>query len=109
MINQFKKAFEKCQIIATPTCPFSAFEIGKIQDPLQMYLQDIYTIPANLAGLPAISLPSGFCSRGRPFGLHLTGPFLHDDDVLRAAYHFEQKTQLAKKIPPRFDEEALHG
>ncbi len=108
MIRQFKKAFEKCQIILTPTSPFTAFEIGKIQDPLQMYLQDVYTIPANLAGLPALSLPAGFCSRGRPFGLHFTGPFLHDAEVLRVAHHFELKTHFSKKIPPHFNE-ALHG
>jgi aspartyl-tRNA(Asn)/glutamyl-tRNA(Gln) amidotransferase subunit A len=108
IIRQFKKAFEKCQIILTPTSPTTAFELGKIQDPLQMYLQDIYTIPANLAGLPALSLPSGFCSRGRPFGLHFTGPFLHDADVLHIAHHFEMKTEFTKKVPPHFNE-APHG
>lgn len=107
IIRQFKKAFEKCQIIVTPTAPLPAFEIGKIQDPLQMYLQDIYTIPANLAGLPALSLPSGFSQKGRPFGLHFTGPFLHDADVLRIAHQFEIKTGFAQKVPPKF--EALHG
>ncbi len=106
MIQQFKKAFEKCQIIATPTSPFSAFEIGEFKDPLQMYLQDIYTVPTNLAGLPSISIPSGFCSRKRPLGLHLTGPYLHDADVLRVAHHFEQATDFAK-IPPAFEES--HG
>lgn len=108
IIQQYKKAFQKCQVILTPTSPFTAFEIGQIQDPLQMYLQDIYTIPANLAGLPALSLPSGFCTRGRPFGLHITGPFLHDAEVLRAAHHFELKTQFAQKVPPLFME-ASHG
>lgn len=107
IIQQFKKAFEKCQIIVTPTSPIAPFEIGQIQDPLQMYLQDIYTIPANLAGLPAVSMPAGFNTQGRPFGLHLTGPFLHDADVLHLAHQFEQKTQFAKKVPPKF--EALHG
>ncbi len=107
IIRQYKKAFEKCRIIATPTSPLTAFEIGKIQDPLQMYLQDIYTVPANLAGLPSISLPSGFCQRHLPFGLHFTGPFLHDADVLRAAHHFEQMTPFSKKIPPKF--EAANG
>ncbi|HEX2579297.1 MAG TPA: Asp-tRNA(Asn)/Glu-tRNA(Gln) amidotransferase subunit GatA [Rhabdochlamydiaceae bacterium] len=107
MIRQFKKAFEKCHLILTPTSPTPAFELGKIQDPLQMYLQDMYTIPANLAGLPALSLPSGFCSKGRPFGLHFTGPFLHDADVLRAAHQFELKTKYTQKIPPHF--EVSHG
>jgi aspartyl-tRNA(Asn)/glutamyl-tRNA(Gln) amidotransferase subunit A len=102
IIEKFKKAFELCQIIATPTSPSSAFEIGKIQNPIQMYLQDIYTIPPNLAGLPAISVPSGFCAEGKPLGLHLTGPQLHDADVLRAAYHFEKATDFHQKIPPLF-------
>jgi aspartyl-tRNA(Asn)/glutamyl-tRNA(Gln) amidotransferase subunit A len=96
IIEQYKNAFKQCDIIATPTSPFTAFEIGKIQDPLQMYLQDIYTVPVNLAGLPAVSIPSGFCAKNRPFGLHLTGPFLHDADVLKFAAHFE------KAVPPKF-------
>lgn len=103
IIQQFKKAFEKCQIIATPTSPFSAFETGAIQDPLKMYLQDIYTVPANMAGLPAISVPSGFCHKNRPLGLHLTGPMLHDADVLRFAHHYEQKAGFFKKIPEAFN------
>jgi aspartyl-tRNA(Asn)/glutamyl-tRNA(Gln) amidotransferase subunit A len=108
IIRQYKKAFEKCQMILTPTSPFTAFEIGAMQDPIQMYLQDIYTVPINLAGLPSLSLPSGFCSRGRPFGLQFTGPFLHDAEVMRAGYHFEQKTHFNKKIPPQFNE-GKHG
>ena len=109
IIRQFKEAFNKCQIIATPTSPRSAFELGEIQDPLQMYLQDIYTIPANLAGLPAISVPSGFCTQGRPLGLHFTGPYLHDADVFRIAHHFEQQTLFTQKIPPLFSEDKRHG
>ena len=104
IIEQYKKAFEKCQIIATPTSPSSAFEIGEFQDPLQMYLQDIYTVPANLAGLPSISVPSGFCQQHRPLALHLTGPRLHDGEVLRFAHQFELKTGHTNKIP-----EAFHG
>ncbi len=98
IINEYQKAFQSCDIIATPTSPFTAFEIGAIHDPLEMYLQDIYTVPANLAGLPAVSIPSGFCSRKRPFGLHLTGPYLHDAQVLQLAAHFE------KAHPPTFKE-----
>jgi aspartyl-tRNA(Asn)/glutamyl-tRNA(Gln) amidotransferase subunit A len=103
IIERFKAAFKSCQLIATPTSPTSAFEIGKIQNPVEMYLQDIYTIPANLAGLPAISIPSGFCPQGKPLGLHLTGPQLHDAEVLRAAYHFEQTAGFHQKIPPLFN------
>ena len=108
IIQQYKKAFAKCQMIATPTSPFSAFEMGQFQDPLQMYLQDIYTVPANMAGLPAISVPSGFCQKNRPMALHLTGPMLHDGDVLRFAHQFEMKTHYTKKIPSLFNE-AGHG
>lgn len=100
IIEAYKKAFQKCDVIATPTSPFTAFEIGGIQDPIQMYLQDIYTVPANLAGLPAISLPSGLCPGGKPFGLHLTAPFLHDIEVLHIASHFEKTLS----IPPLFKE-----
>lgn len=108
IIEQFKKAFQQCQIIATPTCPTSAFEIGAIQDPLKMYLQDIYTVPANLAGVPAISIPSGFCEKGRPLGLHLTAPLLHDADLFRFAHQFEKQAGCSEKIPPLFNE-VSHG
>ncbi len=104
LIEEYKKAFQKCDIIATPTSPFTAFEIGAIHDTLQMYLQDIYTVPVNLAGLPAISIPSGFCKNNRPFGLHLTGPFLHDAEVLQFAAHFEKALPSATKIPSLFEE-----
>lgn len=103
IIQKFKKAFEQCQIILTPTAPFSAFELGALQDPLQMYLQDIYTVPANMAGLPAVSVLSGFCHAGKPFGLHFTGPQMHDADVLRFAHQFEQAAGLSKKTPPQFE------
>jgi aspartyl-tRNA(Asn)/glutamyl-tRNA(Gln) amidotransferase subunit A len=103
IIQKFKKAFEECQIILTPTAPFSAFEIGALQDPLQMYLQDIYTVPANMAGLPAVSVLSGFCRSGKPMGLHFTGPQMHDADVLRFAHQFEEAAGLYKKMPPQFE------
>ncbi len=73
MINQFKEAFEKCQVIALPSCPTTTFPIGAIQDPLKMYLQDIFTIGANLAGLPSISVPAGFSQDNLPLGLQLLG------------------------------------
>lgn len=104
MIQKFKAAFEKCSIIAMPTSPFTAFPLGAIQDPLQMYLQDIFTIAANLAGLPAISVPSGFDPEGRPFGLQLLGPQMHDAQVLQCAHAFEKATGLSQKIPPLFED-----
>lgn len=101
MIQTFREAFETCSIIALPTCPFATFELGTIQDPLQMYLQDIYTICANIAGLPAISLPSGFDKKKRPLGLQLLAPFLHDHELLNFAHAFENSTSFAE-IPPLF-------
>ena len=105
MIQRFKKAFEKCQMIAMPTSPFTTFPIGGIQDPLQMYLQDIFTIASNLCGLPAISIPCGFSHDKLPLGLQLIGPQLHDAEVFRFAHAFEKATHFSQKIPPLFDDE----
>jgi len=105
IIQKCKQAFEKCDLIAMPTSPLPSFPIGAIQDPLQMYLQDILTIAANLSGSPAISVPCGFSKEGRPFGLQLIGPQLHDARVLQMAAHFEKKTHFTQKIPPLFDKE----
>lgn len=102
IINTFKESFSHCNLIAMPTSPFAAFEIGSIKDPLQMYLADIYTIAANLAGLPAISIPSGFTQDNRPIGLQLIGPQLSDALVCQAAYAFQQKTPYHKMIPQNF-------
>lgn len=107
ILQQYAEAFKKCAIIAMPVSPFPAFPLGSIQDPLQMYLQDIYTISANLAGIPAISVPSGFNRDHKPFGLQILGPQMHDVAVLHAAYQYEQATLYTKKIPPLFDNEVL--
>ncbi len=104
-IKAFEEAFKKCDLIASPTSPFTAFEIGSIQDPVQLYLQDSFTIPANMAGIPAISIPSGFDKEEKSFGLQLMGPQIHDALVLGAANSFCEKTNFAKKIPTRFDKE----
>jgi aspartyl-tRNA(Asn)/glutamyl-tRNA(Gln) amidotransferase subunit A len=100
IINQCKDAFKQCDLIAMPTSPYPAFKTGSIQDPLQMYLADIYTIPANLAGLPCISLPIGFSSDQKPIGMQLMGPQLHDVQVCQAAHAFEQITHFHKTLPP---------
>lgn len=104
IIQQLKAAFEKCSLIAMPTSPLTTFPLGAIQDPLQMYLQDIFTIAANLAGLPAINVPSGFDAHHRPFGLQLLGPQLHDAQVLECAHAFEKATGVSQKIPPLFED-----
>jgi aspartyl-tRNA(Asn)/glutamyl-tRNA(Gln) amidotransferase subunit A len=107
MRRQFAAAFEKCQLIAMPVSPFPAFPIGSIHDPLQMYLQDLYTLAANLVGIPAISVPSGFNTENKPFGLQLLAPQMHDGDLMHAAYQYERATLHTKKIPPLFDDEVF--
>lgn len=91
--QDFEKAFEQCDVIATPTSPSPAFGIGeKATDPLQMYLSDIFTISVNLAGVPAISLPCGFTSDNLPIGLQIIGKSFDEATVLLTAYAFEQST-----------------
>lgn len=98
--NDFKEAFRKCDIILTPTSPTAAFKIGeKADDPLGMYLSDIFTIPANLAGIPGISVPCGFTGSGLPIGLQLLGKAFDEESLIRAAYTFEQNTAFHKRKP----------
>lgn len=97
IIQKYKEAFQKCDIIATPTSPFEAFEVGSIHDPIQMYLEDIYTISINLAGLPAISVPNGLSPNKKPLGLQLIGPQKSDGTVLSFAHAFET---LSKELIP---------
>jgi len=106
VIEKFKEAFRLCDLIALPCAPLPAPEIGSIQDPLQIYLQDIYTISANLAGIPAISIPSGFSQDKKPLGFQLLGDFMQDAKVLQASHHFEKATTFNQQIPPLFQSEA---
>jgi aspartyl-tRNA(Asn)/glutamyl-tRNA(Gln) amidotransferase subunit A len=105
VIDSYLKAFAACDIVASPVSPFTAFEIGTIKDPLQMYLEDIYTIGANLAGLPAISIPDGFGSDGKPLGLQLIGPQHRDALVLHVAEAFERTAPHNRKAPKYANEE----
>lgn len=99
--NEFDLEFKKFDILLCPTSPTVAFEVGsKVDDPLQMYLSDIATIPANLAGIPGISLPCGYGEGGLPIGLQLLGAPLSDAMLLKAAHAFEQSTDFHKKDPP---------
>jgi aspartyl-tRNA(Asn)/glutamyl-tRNA(Gln) amidotransferase subunit A len=93
MIDAFDKAFADCDAVIMPVAPSAAFESGSIHDPVEMYLQDIFTIPANLAGLPAISVPSGYDSKGMPLGIQIIGPQLCDVPVLQYAHAYEQATR----------------
>ncbi len=97
--QEFQDAFRKYDVLVTPTSPTAAFKFGeKLQDPLKMYLSDVMTIPANIAGLPGISVQCGF-TQGLPLGLQFIGPALGDAAVLRAAHAYEQATQWHKMRP----------
>jgi aspartyl-tRNA(Asn)/glutamyl-tRNA(Gln) amidotransferase subunit A len=92
--QDFRAAFQDVDLIVTPVTPTPAFRLGeKSEDPLQMYLSDIYTISINLAGLPAISVPCGFSKAGLPIGLQLIGRPFEEETLLRAAHAYEQSTQ----------------
>ena len=103
MLKTFQKIFETCDLIAMPTCPSPAFKKGAIQDPIKMYLEDIYTIAANLVGSPAISVPSAINDEGLPIGLQIVGPQKADQKVLAAANAFEKATNLEPKIPGAYN------
>jgi aspartyl-tRNA(Asn)/glutamyl-tRNA(Gln) amidotransferase subunit A len=100
MADEFRRCFREVDLIAGPTAPTPAFRLGeKVDDPVQMYLNDIYTIPANLAGLPGISVPCGF-SGGLPVGLQLVGPHFSEASLLNVAHRFQQETDWHLKSPP---------
>jgi aspartyl-tRNA(Asn)/glutamyl-tRNA(Gln) amidotransferase subunit A len=92
--EDFRAAFKEVDLIVTPVTPTPAFKLGeKSEDPLQMYLSDIYTISVNLAGLPAIAVPCGFSKTGLPIGVQLIGRPFEEETLLRAAHAYEQSTQ----------------
>ena len=97
--REFDAVFRRVDLLATPTSPSVAFRLGeRTADPLQMYLSDVYTVPASVAGLPAISVPCGF-SGGLPVGLQLIGPHMSEATLLRTAHAFEQATSWHKLVP----------
>ena len=98
--HDFDEAFQKCDAIVTPTSPCTAFEIGaRTADPLSMYLSDVLTISANLAGLPGLSMPCGFDSASLPVGLQILGPTLSEPTVLRVAAAYEDATDWHTRVP----------
>jgi aspartyl-tRNA(Asn)/glutamyl-tRNA(Gln) amidotransferase subunit A len=97
--DDFNRAFEKVDLIAGPSCPSVAFEFGaKSDNPVEMYLEDIYTIAANLAGLPAMSLPCG-SSEGKPIGLQLIGNYFDESTLLNTAHQYQLMTDWHKQKP----------
>jgi aspartyl-tRNA(Asn)/glutamyl-tRNA(Gln) amidotransferase subunit A len=98
--QEFNQAFERYDALITPTSPTVPFKIGeKVDDPLQMYLSDVCTLPINIAGIPAISLPGGFVD-GLPAGLQVIGKPFSEETLLRIAFAYEQATEWHKKKPP---------
>ena len=102
----FDKAFEQYDLLLTPVAPTTAPKLGEsLSDPLKMYLSDIYTVSVNLAGLPGLSMPCGFDSKGMPIGAQLIGPALGDAAVLNAAYGFQLDTNYHRQAPKGGDEQ----
>ena len=100
--DDFKRAFEQVDAIIGPTTTGPAFAIGElVDDPVQMYLNDIFTIAANLAGLPALSMPAGF-SGGKPVGVQLIGQVFDEAGILNAAHQFQQVTDHHRAMPEGF-------
>ena len=98
--QDFLKVFEQCQVLVTPVAPTAAFPLGeKVNDPLQMYLSDVFTLPASLAGIPGISIPCGFTSAGLPIGLQIMAPHFEEGLALRVAYNLEQNTDFHHHRP----------
>ena len=99
IINKFGEAFSKCDFIATPVATGGAFPFGQVKDPLQMYLEDIYTVGANLAGIPALTIPAGFLPDGRPVGFQIMARQHHDAEVLALGKLFQKGTSYHTKRP----------
>ncbi len=100
IIEDFKRAFDACDVIVAPVAPTPALKIGEVaDDPLTMYLSDIFTLSANLAGIPGISIPCGFSSENLPIGLQIMAKHFNERALFKVAYNFEQATDFHKKKP----------
>jgi len=100
IMQDFQRAYETCDVLLSPVAPTPAFKIGEnTDDPLTMYMSDVFTLSANLAGIPGISVPCGLSSGGLPIGLQIMGPHFSEDRLLQAAYHFEQNTAFHQQRP----------
>lgn len=97
--NDFDELFEEYDLIVSPTTPTTAFKIGEKRDPLEMYAADIFTVPVNIAGIPAISIPCGFDQKGLPIGIQLMGPHFKEEKLIQAAYSLEKILDLDINYP----------
>jgi aspartyl-tRNA(Asn)/glutamyl-tRNA(Gln) amidotransferase subunit A len=101
ILRDYDRAFERCDTVAMPTSPVPAFRIGeRVADPLQMYLIDVFTVSANLTGLPAISVPCGLTTGGLPIGVQLTGRRFDEATLLRVADAYERDNAWSTQLPP---------
>ncbi|MDJ0890291.1 MAG: Asp-tRNA(Asn)/Glu-tRNA(Gln) amidotransferase subunit GatA [Gammaproteobacteria bacterium] len=101
--DDFREAFEQVDVIMGPTSPTPAFKLGeKTEDPVSMYLSDIYTIAVNLAGLPGVSIPAGFV-QNRPVGLQIIGDYFNEAQLLNVAHRYQQVTDWHNRVPPGFE------
>ena len=100
IMQDFKQAFKTCDVLLSPVAPTPAFKLGeKLDDPLSMYLSDIFTLPPSLAGIPGISVPCGFSREGLPIGLQILGKHFDEEKLIRVAYNFEQATDYHSRRP----------
>jgi len=100
--RDFSEAFARCDLLMGPIAPTTAFALGEnVDDPVRMYLNDIFTIPASLAGLPALSIPCGFDGAGLPVGVQLIGPHFTESRLLGAAHRYQQETDWHRRVPPQ--------
>jgi aspartyl-tRNA(Asn)/glutamyl-tRNA(Gln) amidotransferase subunit A len=100
IMRDFAQAFETCDVLLAPVAPTPAFKLGeKLEDPLAMYLSDIYTLPPSLAGIAGMSVPCGFSGQGLPIGLQILGKHFDEEELIRVAYNFEQATDFHTKKP----------
>jgi aspartyl-tRNA(Asn)/glutamyl-tRNA(Gln) amidotransferase subunit A len=106
--QEFVDAYTQCDVIAGPTAPTAAFAIGaKADDPVEMYLNDIFTVAANLTGMPALSIPCGFTPNGLPIGLQLQASYFAEARLLNVAHRFQQVTEWHRRTPPAITARAL--
>ncbi|WP_333842259.1 Asp-tRNA(Asn)/Glu-tRNA(Gln) amidotransferase subunit GatA [Pelomicrobium sp.] len=103
--QDFRRAFERCDLLLGPTSPTTAFPLGsRLSDPVQMYLSDIFTIAVNLAGLPGLSIPAGFDAEGLPVGLQIIGNYFAEARMLNAAHQYQRLTDWHQRVPPGIEE-----
>jgi len=101
ILDDFRKAWESCDLVVSPVTPTPAWKKGEnVDDPLAMYLSDIFTLSTNLAGLPGISVPGGFSESGLPIGIQLQAPHFHEGALIRCGYNLEKGVHLERRIPP---------